>query len=560
MTPAQVLAVAVLDRRYRKGHAKVDIGNNESYKATMSILGNPVGTGKTRIITALVALLKDTPEYMSSNISTNEVVSPLLSIVKKHDKAVPCTLVHVGNDQISVQWERSAKLCGLRVRTVFQQKDTVDLLELARQYDMLIVRGVGFKRLLEDHGDIHWSMFVYDEPDCHVNPQFKTIIPTRFHMLVTATWDQLWDVTYSRYNYLKRIGMKEYDQVEDYLQYLVVCTAHELDMPVPRTHNVYFKPSVADAMLRGLFSHDVDRLIDSENWKGVANLLGSQVTKKTLPEVATESIQAELDKAKESGNRALKVLPAFEEGSPDYQSMQRQIKKSKLDVENFMARMKILKERIVSHQNDGCTICLDTLTNATITPCHHMFCQMCIVQWIRGKSDRAQTCPNCREPITAKTLTTAFNGKDEAEEAPVAPELAEESLVGRSQAVRYILGKEKQQKGKFKPKMLLFSNDGYSMKKVSKELTEEKLDVRTMDGHKTTRRNNLNDYIEGNASVLLLNTSVDGAGLDSLQYVTTSIVFYHDVTEAQKEQVIGRVFRMGRPTDMPCNIYQILRQ
>ena len=194
------------------------------------------------------------------------------------------------------------------------------------------------------------------------------------------------------------------------------------------------------------------------------------------------------------------------------------------------------------------------MTNPTMTRCNHVFCQMCIVQWIRGKRGSA-SCPICRAPVSAAQLTTTI--ADKAEGNNEGDDIDIDSIVGRGQAVRYILNKEKKLPGK--PKMLLFSNDAHAIRKVKKELEDGGVTATTLDGHQTTRRSNLHSFVNGDASVLLLNTTVDGAGLDTLQYVTTSIVFYHSVSNSLRQQIIGRVFRLGRP-DIRCNVYDIVHK
>ena len=219
--------------------------------------------------------------------------------------------------------------------------------------------------------------------------------------------------------------------------------------------------------------------------------------------------------------------------------------------------MTTLKERIIKHENDGCTICLDDMKNATLTSCNHIFCQICIVQWLRANPNH-QACPNCRTYISTKDLTTLIPEKKQGNQVAPLPDIDADSIVGRGQAVRFILNEESKMPGK--PKMLLFSNDDHAIRKVKEELLAGGVMATTLTGHKSSRRKNLSSFIEGDVSVLLLNTSADGAGLDTLQYVTTSIVFYHDVSQALQKQIIGRAFRMGRDDNMRCNIYHLKRK
>ena len=327
LNASQITAIAIFYRRYINGSVELPL-NGGIVKAMLSILGNPVGTGKTRIILGLIALLKTNksmPAPSNVTLYQEHFISPLICFQNKV-KHVPCTIVSVGNDQISVQWEREAKICGLSSFTVFTNKHADKLLELAETYDVLIVRGIGFKMLLVNQKHIYWDLFVLDEPDCHVNPGFKHIIPARFHILVTATWDAIKQVACSKQNYLSQIGLRS-EFVHDYniTKALVVRTAEELKMPVLKTNLIYFKPTVGDAMLRGLFSAEVDRLIDSDNWEAVAKIIGTKLTKKTLPEVAMESMQNELKNAQSRLDDVKEIQFAFEVDSEDYNQILQQV-------------------------------------------------------------------------------------------------------------------------------------------------------------------------------------------------------------------------------------------
>jgi SNF2 family DNA or RNA helicase len=97
-------------------------------------------------------------------------------------------------------------------------------------------------------------------------------------------------------------------------------------------------------------------------------------------------------------------------------------------------------------------------------------------------------------------------------------------------------------------KFLAFSAYDMSFKHITKELTQNKITHRRLNGNASVISKVIEDFNIGTTQVLLLNPKSYGCGLNLEK--TTDIIFYHKFSIEMERQIIGRAQRYGRNTQL----------
>jgi hypothetical protein len=103
-------------------------------------------------------------------------------------------------------------------------------------------------------------------------------------------------------------------------------------------------------------------------------------------------------------------------------------------------------------------------------------------------------------------------------------------------------------------KWLIFNDNGNVLIKYQMFLMGKGIKTVMLDGgNQKMIERTLNDYKEGDVQVLLLNSMIEGAGMNLEN--TTHLLFMHKTEEKFIEQVVGRAQRYGRK--LPLNIFML---
>jgi hypothetical protein len=102
----------------------------------------------------------------------------------------------------------------------------------------------------------------------------------------------------------------------------------------------------------------------------------------------------------------------------------------KRDNKNMQRLFKKVKKRQEYQQANECSICLQTtLKPIIILQCEHIFHKECLKTWLINKTQREQTCPLCRTPVTSVDRQSLGLPEEleESEESEESEELEEDS-------------------------------------------------------------------------------------------------------------------------------------
>lgn len=214
----------------------------------------------------------------------------------------------------------------------------------------------------------------------------------------------------------------------------------------------------------------------------------------------------------------------------------------------------------LQESNDGtCCICLDEYTEATITPCLHIFCNRCIKTSLHHKKQ----CPACRQPVTEqqlkKMVLSHVSDAVEGDEyqftdvlgnhytVPVAVRKVYDSLKAKTPK-KFLWLKEYL---KTAGSCVVFSQFAVTLQRLEKYLKREGVETALISG-KTTRkqrRDQIDRFMKGDIRTFLLSTKTASVGINLQK--GSSIVFLEPVlSHDDRVQSIGRLHRIGQMSDI----------
>lgn len=204
------------------------------------------------------------------------------------------------------------------------------------------------------------------------------------------------------------------------------------------------------------------------------------------------------------------------------------------------------KDEIDLEQN--CSICFDTLSNPSLTPCGHVFCKECLELCLKVKN----RCPMCKADLTGKEIYLVDNKKEVKEEVEMMNPLIKKygSKLGKLiLIVRKITADENN-------RIIIFSQWDRMLNLIGKTLSDNGVANSFVKGNVWARNSAINKFKMGKDSsgqdnkviMLSLSNSASGTNLTEASHIifVEPINTSYDEMKAIESQAIGRACRLGQ--------------
>lgn len=470
----------------RETHTELWVDDTTYIKTRVGILADLAGYGKTLSMLGLIARTLDKPFEGGDEFKKIETGSQLCQRVRLVSVTrVPGTLV-ITNPSLIAQWESELRQTTLPYVVVQSKRD----MEGLSGDGVILCPSNLLHNLVVVFSNTQFRRIVIDEPVTLKISGMGTV-SAAFTWLVTATPYDL--IGKSRPKYLMDILPDDFDMVG-----LIMIknpdnfVRSSFCMP-PTNHEYLETTDLCPKVLRGIIPDHMYAVLESGN---VGRFLSHYGIKR-------------------EGHRHF--LNLIED-------------KLRQDEDG---RLHVLRERLLNVAKLECFVCSDRVQDPAVTACcNQVGCSSCLVAWM--ELSKPSACPMCRTPMEAKDLTSL--------EVEVSPSVQSIKPRSKLSILEGILGGVMASR-----KVLVYAHYEKSGKQLQSFLGSryQWADLRGTRGQKERV---LEEYREGDLSILLLTCVVDSAGFN-LQN-TTDVVLFDKPSEYVEAQVIGRALRVGRTAEL----------
>ena len=540
--PHQLAAIHKIETMESEKEIEID---SSIKNFSIGIFADKVGAGKT--LTMIAVILRDKMRW-NLNLPYIQKIESLLAGQRikttkaKEYKRIHPTVVLVSNS-IMHQWERELQNnTNLKYKKIITNRHIEELekcSETVTEYDILLIVPTMYNNVMKVFTGCIWKRFIYDEAS-NVKVTLMGECMANFTWLITATPNglQLFHRS-TKSNYIRSLipapnsyywdrPLKEYDG-------LIVKNRDEfidesIQLP-PTVYNYHRCHDVLYKTVKKFVNQNILTMISAGNIEGAIVALGGNKTSNIYELIKNKKLE-ECEEI-ESKVRIYKIR-GDEERIKEWSE--------KLVIVN--RQINDLHNRINDVLGGQCNICLENIDKPVMdTNCQNVFCGGCIMEGLKNK----KTCPLCRSYIEPSSLIYIKDKKDE-ESSDDENKNAKNKLISKPEVVVKII------KDKPNGKFLIYSMYDSTINTAIKFLNENGIEHGVIKGSCGQRYNILQRFREGNLNVILLNSTMEAAGIN-LQ-TASDIIIYHKMGGSTETQIIGRANRQGRVGEL--NVHYLL--
>ena len=580
------------------------VDEQDYFNTNMGILGDRVGAGKSYVILSLI-VSNDITNKNNIVIKSHGFNKVMYYI---HDKTTSIkTNLLVVPHNLAAQWEYYIKAfgCNIKFKIIKTQKALDALIDEAQtenkenetdtsnvastssspprtnnrhnnvsdklsEYDLIVVTSTLYNKLAQFiyTNRVKLQRAMYDEvdnlnvPGCkHVDANFfwfitasygNIIYPKGYHKYEPSIGRFIWYAHGIKHSgFLKNILMDLFYNISRNMMKVLVIKNKEayvetsLSLPELISHYIHCKTPYTINVLNGIVDRNILNHLNADDVQGALTYVCSSHKSNSEDNI----IQRVIEKyVRQISNINLQINTANQYQYDTEAEKTQELLRLDKQLESTQKKIDMISERIKS--NDLCTICYETLQKKTVTACcQNTYCFKCINMWFAQK----HVCPICKIHMQISDLYV-IDEEFKEELLENVPDkdvdvLRPNAFNDKFQNLELILRNIQTD-----AKLLIFSAYENSFTNVIPVLQRMGIKYSYLKGNGNQINATIDRYKNGDVTVLLVNTSSYGSGLN-LENTTDMILFHKFDTEIEK-QVIGRAHRFGR--QQPLNVHYLL--
>jgi len=449
-------------------------------------------------------------------------------VIQRYDK-FSATLVLVSQSIIG-QWEQELKHTPLRVGTVSSRKhiDNVD----PEECDVVLVTPSMYNSLIISHKGYAWKRFIFEEPG-HLRVSGMKEVHAGFYWFVTATPNSI-TVNHRncRNSFMREIVGNSWWDFETQFDGMIfrndpAFVTSSFNMP-PTSYEYHECYNPVLNSIRGFVTDSIKNMIEAGNIEGAITALGGGKTGNIIDLVKQKKLE-ELEEIE--AKIRIYTIRNDEDRLNEWTERKTRINSQIQELDGKLREM----------LQGSCHICLEPLTEPVMEPgCQNLFCGQCLLTWLTSHS----SCPLCRTTVDTKELIYIETNEETNEETK-----EETRTMTKLEKIVDIINNNKH--GKF----IIFSAFDNTFTPICKALVENNISFTQIKGTIGSRQKSLNEFKNGETTVIFLNTNFNGAGINLQE--ATDIILYHEMTTNTQTQILGRAIRIGRTKSLKVHYLQV---